>query len=96
VAINLILHTQLMPLTQKEREEHLKLWGHLPPQLHAELVGVKELPENAVENHAKVLKTDPVHFAAAKAYHQWGIGKEMEVEEYSAAVKQVLAERHGY
>jgi hypothetical protein len=50
----------------------------------------------AVESHARVRKTDPVHFAAARAYHKWPLGKEMTLDEFDAAVEHVLGERHGY
>lgn len=79
-----------------EEKKHEEKWGHLPPQVHLHLRGVDSLPENAVENHARELKTDPVHFAAARAFHKWGIGQEMELEDFEAAVEQVVSEGHGY
>lgn len=93
---------QLAKLGPQERaaydaqQKHHKLWGHLPPQRQQALRGVESLSERAVEVHARELKTDPVHFAAAAAYHRWPVGQEMSVEEYEAAVAQVLSERHGY
>lgn len=80
-------------LAQQKRQQ---LWGHLPPQRQQALSGIEELPENAVENHARELKTDPVHFAAAAAYHHWPLGQEMSAEEYTDAVAQAVGERHGY
>lgn len=93
---------QLAKLSPTERatydtqRKHQQLWGHLPPQRAQALRGIESLSELAVEVHARELKTDPVHFAAAAAYHRWPVGQEMSVEEYEAAVAQVLSERHGY
>jgi hypothetical protein len=93
---------QLKQLAPNERasylatQKHLERWGHLPPQHQVALRGIEEMPEDAVENHARTLKTDPVHFAAAKAYHRWAIGQEMSAEEYAAAVSQAIGERNGY
>lgn len=93
---------QLEKLSPQQRaayiaqREHQKRWGHLPPQVQRALQGVMELAENAVENHAKAQGTDPVHFAAARAFHRWPIGQEMSSEEYVAAIEQTLQHRHGY
>jgi len=93
---------QLAKLGPQERaaydalKKHHELWGHLPPQRQQGLRGIETLSENAVEVHARKLKTNPVHFAAAAAYHRWPIGQEMSVEEYEAALAQTLGERHGY
>lgn len=73
---------------------HQDAWGHLPPQVSAHLRGVS-LPPQAVENHAKDAKTDPVHFAAARAFYRWPLGLEMSREQYDAAVARVLSEPHG-
>lgn len=80
--------------TYAAEQKHQETWGHLPPQLQPALRGM-ELPTNAVEVHARAKKTNPVHFAAARAYHRWAIGQEMTAEEYDAALEQVLNERHG-
>jgi hypothetical protein len=73
---------------------HQDAWGHLPPQISVHLRGV-ELPPLAVEHHARDAKTDPVHFAATKAYYRWALGQEMSREKYAAAVAHVLSEPHG-
>lgn len=73
---------------------HQDAWGHLPPQVSQHLRSV-ELPPQAVEHHAREAKTDPVHFAAARAYYRWALGQEMSREQYDAAVAHVLSEPHG-
>jgi hypothetical protein len=73
---------------------HQDVWGHLPPQVSFHLRGVT-LPPLAVEHHARDAKTDPVHFAATRAYYRWALGQEMSREEYDAAVARVLSEPHG-
>jgi len=73
---------------------HHGKWGHLPPQVSEHLRGV-ELPPQAVENHARAAGTDPVHFAAARAFHRWALGQEMSRAQYDAAVARVLSEAHG-
>lgn len=73
---------------------HQDAWGHLPPQVSVHLRGVS-LPPQAVENHAKDAKTDPVHFAAARAFYRWPLGLEMSREQYDAAVARVMSEPHG-
>lgn len=78
-------------------KKHEDDWGHLAPNLAAKLRGVEPstLSPNAVELHAKSKQTDPVHFAAAKAFHKWAIGQEMTPAEYDAAVEAVLSHKHG-
>jgi hypothetical protein len=49
-----------------------------------------------VEDYAKKLGTPAWLFAAARAYHQWPIGKETGQGDYEAALKKVLGERYGY
>lgn len=93
---------ELLTLAPQERaayladKQHQDLWGHLPPQVGQHLRGVLQLAPNAVENHAKRADTDPVHFAAARAYHKWAMGQEMSAEDYDAAIEKVLSEGHGY
>jgi hypothetical protein len=48
------------------------------------------------EDWAKKLGTPAWLFAAARAYHQWPIGKEFGQADYEAALKKVLNERYGY
>lgn len=97
-----LTEAQVSKLSPVERAEYLDekthqdLWGHLPPQHHVALRGVPSLPDDAVENHARTMGTDPVHFAATKAFFKWGIGQEMSVEEYDAAIEHVLGHGHGY
>lgn len=79
-------------LSQKKHEDS---WGHLPPNVHGHLRGIEQLAPNAVENHARTRKTDPVHFAAARAYFKWPLGKEMTLEEFDAAVDEALNHPHG-
>jgi hypothetical protein len=81
-------------LTEKKHEDD---WGHLPPNLSKHLRGMdpKNISDSAVEKHAKTTETDPAHFAAAKAYFKWGIGQEMPLEKYQAAIEEVLSHKHG-
>lgn len=76
--------------------KHQELWGHLPLAHQQLLVGMESLSEDAVENHARERKTDPVHFAATRAYFRWPIGMEMSLKEYDAAVELVLRQSHGF
>lgn len=78
------------------RRAHHERWGHLPVQLQSSLAGVRALANDAVENHARTLNTDPVHFAAVRAFYRWPIGQEMDVDQYAKAVEHVLTQRHGY
>lgn len=89
--------TPAQALAYKAELKHQDDWGHLPPQVHAQLRGVDpaKVSDDAVEKHAKTRGTDPVHFAAAKAFHRWPMHAEMTVEAYDAALEQVLSEKHG-
>lgn len=81
----------------KAAKKHEDDWGHLPPQVQEKLQGVdpKDVSDNAVEKHAKTRATDPVHFAAAKAFHRWGMHQELSLEAYDAAIEATLNEKHG-
>jgi hypothetical protein len=83
-------------MAYRSAKAHEDAWGHLPPNVSAKLRGVAQLAPNAVENHAKAQKTDPVHFAAARAALKWPLGKEMSAEDFSAAIEQVCSAAHGF
>ena len=84
-------HRRAAYLAEKAHQDD---WGHLPPQVAHLLRGVT-LPPLAVEHHARAAGTDPVHFAAARAFHRWALGQEMSREQYDAAVARVLSESFG-
>lgn len=99
---------ELKKLTPQGRTSYLAAkkheddWGHLPPQISSKLVGTSaevvnmNYGANAVELIAKRRGTDPVHFAAAKAYFKWPMHAQMSEDAYDAAVEEVLSHRHGY